>query len=32
VNRLTWSTRERTVDSKGVTSEASVVAPPDAKL
>jgi hypothetical protein len=30
--RFTWSTKERTVGAKGVTSFASVVAPPLAKL
>jgi hypothetical protein len=32
VKRETWSIRERTVDWKGFTRLASVVAPPDAKL
>jgi hypothetical protein len=32
VKRETWSISERTVDWYGFTSEASVVAPPEAKL
>jgi hypothetical protein len=32
VKRETWSTRERTVDWKGRTRVASVVAPPEARL
>jgi hypothetical protein len=32
VKRETWSIRERTVGWKGFTREASVVAPPEAKL